>query len=161
MEPNPTRRQGLVFLSGAALGVLLGVGGFFLNTTSILSLPTETVSEAALETPESSGLLSVRNQAAGHMALVDSVRVYPPGGWVVIHEVTTSNDLGNALGAVRVRGDTAPVAIELLRETLPNHSYAAVLYRDDGDDNFSLVGDSIYVDFDTGTRIVSPFKTLP
>jgi hypothetical protein len=49
--------------------------------------------------------------------------------------------------------------INLLRETLPGHPYAVVLYRDDGDDLFDHEADSVYVDFDTGEPVVSPFNT--
>jgi hypothetical protein len=84
--------------------------------------------------------------------------VPPPGVWVAIREVS-GRDLGNVLGAVRVVGPHTSVVVPLLRATEPNRSYAVQLYRDDGDGAFDPSINSVYVDFDTGARVVEYFTT--
>ncbi len=91
--------------------------------------------------------------------LVDSVTVPPPGVWVTVQE-THGDSLGNVLGATRVHGPLSNVVVSLLRNTEPNRTYAVVLYRSDGDGGlFNLKTDSVYVDFDSGKRVVVPFRT--
>jgi hypothetical protein len=78
--------------------------------------------------------------------------------WVAVREVV-GDELGNVLGAVRVSGPKSGVSVPLLRATEPGRSYAVQLYRDDGNGAFDVVVNSVYVDFDTGARVVAYFTT--
>jgi hypothetical protein len=118
------------------------------DTTSLHGLP-----------PDKSGSVSVTDQEAGMSVRVESVTVPPPGVWVAIREVEGTT-LGNILGAARARGPASQVAVPLLRETQPLHTYAVQLFRDDGDNEFSQALDSVYVDFDTGLPVIAPFSTF-
>ena len=121
------------------------------------SVPVETEDDF-LSKP--SAALSVFNQDAGMTAIIESVTVPPPGVWVTIHELRET-ELGNVLGAARVRMPSSAITVELLRGTESGKLYAAALYRDDGDDLFDRVADSVYVDFDTGERVIATFRTNP
>ena len=146
----------------AVVGFALGVGAasaWFLGMR-LPSLPegepTPTAGNSFLATP--SAALSVLDQSAGMTAVVESVTVPPPGVWVAVHELR-DGELGNVLGAARARTPSSNVVIELLRGTESGKNYAVALYRDDGDDLFDRDADSVYVDFDTGERVVAPFTT--
>lgn len=89
---------------------------------------------------------------------IESVTVPPPGVWVAVREVN-GTDLGNVLGAERVVGPHGNITVSLLRPTEPNRSYAVQLYRDDNSGNFDPAINSVYVDFDTGARVVAFFNT--
>ena len=92
------------------------------------------------------------------MVTVESVTVPPPGVWVAVREMN-GNELGNVLGAAWVNGPKSEVSVSLLRATKPGSSYAVQLYRDDGTGVFDSSINSVYVDFDTGTRVVAYFTT--
>jgi hypothetical protein len=147
------------FIAGAMLGALLTAAWFFGDNPELLPrisparLATTTES-ATLE----SGAVSVANQPFGESATVESVTVPPPGVWVAVREVN-GGDLGNVLGAERVAGPRSAVTITLLRATEPGRSYAIQLYRDDNNGSFDPAINSVYVDFDTGARVVSYFTT--
>lgn len=152
-EANPQKIQtkqwaivgGVVLLLVLLFGFLSGKQ----EPTNVPPLPEETEE-----------LVSVSNQSAGTTVFVDSVSVPPPGVWVAVHE-QNNGTLGSILGASRVRFQSTQVAIELLRPTLPTSHYAVVLYRDDGDNVFSLTTDSVYVDLESGTRVEVSFETNP
>ena len=147
------------FISGIVLGLLLMTawyyGGFSAPTSS-----ANDASQAASSTPvgNPSGAVSVSNQPAGSIVIVDSVTVPPPGVWVAIREVNDGT-LGNVLGAARVGGPRLNISVPLLRATTPGDTYAVELYRDSGDSMFDLSTESVYVDFDTGERVVAYFQT--
>ena len=149
------------FVLGIMSGVLLtGVwflGGdeapFLLSQSSLPHLATSTAS-AALK----SGAISVNNQPAGDTVAIESVTVPPPGVWVAVREVS-GDELGNVLGAVRVSNPKSNLTVPLLRSTEPDRTYAVELYRDDDGGNFDPAVNSVYVDFDTGSRVVSYFMT--
>ncbi len=84
--------------------------------------------------------------------------VPPPGVWVAVRE-TSGRDLGNVLGATRVVGPHSNIEVSLLRPTEPNRTYAVELYRDDNNGAFDPAVNSVYVDFDTGARVVAYFTT--
>jgi len=147
------------FVAGVMLGALL-VGAWFSNDGiklaplfSSFSTATTTGSGA----PES-GAVSVANQTPGENVVIESLTVPPPGVWVAVREAN-GNDLGNVLGAVRVIGPHSSVTVPLLRPTEPNRSYAVQLYRDDNNGTFDPAVNSVYVDFDTGARVVAYFST--
>ena len=148
------------FAGGVALGIML-TSAWFLggNATPELVQPSSTL--LATSTPPSlpqSGAVSVNDQPAGTSVVVESVTVPPPGVWVAVREVNDGS-LGNVLGAARVSGPRSAVSIPLLRTTEPGRRYAVELYRDDGSGVFDLATLSVYVDFDTGERVVAYFTT--
>ncbi len=148
------------FVAGSMFGVLLASAWFFneeisFTPTSLSMLTTRTEKSPAPE----SGAISIGNQPAGLEVVVDSITVPPPGVWVAVREVN-GDDLGNVLGASFVSGPRSNVSIQLLRETELGRQYAVQLYRDDGTGTFDLATDSVYVDFDTGARVVAYFKTI-
>ena len=149
----------LVFATGVVVGGALVIAYEYAGSVAPLLGAGTASSTSSSNFPPSSGALAVSNQSAGDMVLIDSVTVPPPGVWIAIVEVTPDGSLGNVLGAALARGPRSGIIVPLLRATLPGHSYAAVLYRDDGDGTFELGQDSIYIDFDTGQRVVAPFAT--
>jgi hypothetical protein len=102
--------------------------------------------------------VKVEDQPAGSSVSVAAVTVPAPGVWVAVAEYR-DGDLSNILGAQRVPAPATAVTVDLLRSTLPGSAYAVVLYRDNGDGVFDQNTDSVYVDFDTGERVVAPFMT--
>lgn len=126
-------------------------GNFQFASPSSLATTTET-------SFKDSGAVSVADQHAGPDVIVESVTVPPPGVWVAVHEMNVGN-LGNVLGAVRVVGPHTNISVSLLRATEPGRSYAVELYRDDNNGEFDPSVNSVYVDFDTGARVVSYFMT--
>lgn len=139
-----------VFLSGAWF--LGGEKGF---------IPSGSSSYLATSTGaffQESGAVSVADQPSGDSVMVESLTVAPPGVWVAVLEVN-GRDLGNVLGATRVVGPHTSIEVSLLRPTEPNRSYAIGLYRDDNFDGFDPSVNSVYVDFDTGARVVNYFTT--
>ncbi len=142
------------------LGALVAAAWFFSGSGAGLILPSSRLSLSATTTESAelqSGAVSVANQPFGTSVTVESVTVPPPGVWVAIREVNGS-DLGNVLGAEHVVGPHSSIVVSLLRSTEPNRTYAVELYRDD-DGAFDPSVNSVYVDFDTGMRVVSYFTT--
>jgi len=148
------------FIVGTMFGVLLA-GAWFLGSETSL-LPVFSSSRLATSTEsviQKSGAVSVADQPSGDTVIVESVTVPPPGIWIAVREVI-SGDLGNVLGAVRVSGPKSNLSIPLLRATEAGRSYVVQLYRDDGTGDFDPAVNSVYVDFDTGARVVAFFKTM-
>lgn len=145
------------FMFGALfVGVWATGGDFSLNLTTASPVPQSSGTRSVTE----SGAVSIADQPAGSVVIIESVTVPPPGVWVAVREVNGS-DLGNVLGAVRVSGPRTNVSVPLLRATEPGLSYAVELYRDDGGKTFDLATDSVYVDFATGTSVITYFTTTP
>ena len=147
------------FVAGVVFGVLLAGAWFFGGASRLIPQPVPLAADTAPQTPESTAL-SVGNQSAGDTVFVESVGVPPPGVWIAVREVN-GNNLGNVLGAARVNSPRTAVSVSLLRATEPGRSYAVELYRDDNDGVFDPSANSVYVDFDTGARIVAYFTTAP
>ncbi|MDE1919299.1 MAG: hypothetical protein KGH56_01225 [Patescibacteria group bacterium] len=147
------------FIAGLMLGVVLTGAWFFKGDLSAMPTPSSMLSSATT-TPSAAegGSVSVHDQPAGDAVTVESVTVPPPGVWVAVREVA-GGDLGNVLGAARISGPRSAVSIPLLRATEPGHSYAIQLYRDDNNGAFDVSVNSVYVDFDTGARVVAYFST--
>jgi len=148
------------FIIGLMFGMIL-TGVWFLNgEQSLLSASSEVFSSGVKKTlvlPKS-GAISVTDQSAGTEVIVESVTVPPPGVWIAVREARGDN-LGNILGALRVSGPQSSIVVPLLRATEPESSYAVQLYRDNGTAEFDSSALSVYVDFDTGARVVSYFNT--
>lgn len=145
------------FIAGFMLGIL-SAGAWFLSDT-LIPMPSPSVPATDTVVSTKSGSVSVVDQRAGSEVIVESVTVPPPGVWVAVREMN-GGELGNVLGAVRVSGPRTNVSVSLLRATDPDRRYAVQLYRDDGSGVFDVATDSVYVDFDTGARVVAYFTTM-
>jgi len=148
------------FVAGVMFGALL-VGAWFFGGASILVAPVASYPLLATSTASAlpqSGAVSVTNQNAGNTVVVESITVPPPGVWVAVREVQ-GNTLGNVLGAARASGPRSNFSVPLLRATEPGRSYAIELYRDDNGGAFDPGINSVYVDFNSGARVVVYFTT--
>ncbi len=139
------------------IALLIGIGliWFVIGKASVPA-PEETAAE---DTGDMSRMLHANSQAAGSSVTVETREMPDADVWVAVQEMR-SGELSNVLGAAKVLPNQAWVTVPLLRDTVSGATYAVVLYRDDGDKAFDLYKDSIYVDFDSGERVVSLFKTL-
>ncbi len=144
------------FIAGIMFGAMLTGAWFF--SGNFAPKPYASFPEGTANDAQEGGSVSVAHQPAGETVVVESVTVPPPGVWVAVREVV-GDELGNVLGAVRVSGPKSGVSVPLLRATEPGRSYAVQLYRDDGNGAFDVVVNSVYVDFDTGARVVAYFTT--
>lgn len=147
------------FVAGTIFGAVL-VGSWFFrdNTDMALFTPTSSAATTTLSSTSQSGAVSIASQLSGPSVMVESVTIPPLGMWVAVREVN-GRDLGNILGATRVIGPHSNVTVPLLRATEPGRSYAIELYRDDNGGTFDPSANSVYVDFDTGARVVAYFTT--
>lgn len=146
------------FIAGVMLGVLVTGTWLYGGTPAFFSMSSMPVATSTAVSLQKSGSISVLDQSAGGTVTVESVTVPPPGVWVAVREVI-AGDLGNVLGAVRVSGPRSGITVPLLRETESGRSYVVQLYRDDGNGIFDVAVNSVYVDFDTGARVVAYFTT--
>lgn len=148
------------FVAGVMVGALFA-GAWFLREP-LAAMRSGSLPEEASRVPsaaQGSSAISVADQPAGDSVIVESVTVPPPGVWVAVREVI-GGSLGNVLGAARVGGPRSQVVISLLRATEPGRAYAIELYRDDESGAFDPATFSVYVDFDTGARVVAYFTTV-
>lgn len=147
------------FIAGVMLGILLTGTWFFRETfPSVPAASSLLLATSTKATNQENGAVSVAKQSSGDTVVVESVTVPPPGVWVTVREVI-GGDLGNVLGAVRISGPMSGVDVPLLRATVPGRTYAVELYRDDGNGVFDVAVNSVYIDFDTGARVVAYFDT--
>ena len=148
------------FVAGVMLGALIAGAWFFstTNTGFTFLTPSGFFATTTDSVSPESGAISVTRQSPGESVTIESVTVPPPGVWVAVREAN-GTDLGNVLGAERVVGPHGNVTVSLLRPTEPNRSYAVELYRDDNNGVFDPAANSVYVDFDTGARVVAYFTT--
>ena len=149
------------FVAGVMLGALV-VGAWYFggSPSEFFNSSSAVLSTSKESSPAESGAVSVADQSSGESVIIESVTVPPPGVWVAVREVN-GVDLGNVLGAARVVGPHVDVVVSLLRPTEPARSYAVELYRDDNNGAFDPSINSVYVDFDTGARVVAYFTTTP
>lgn len=152
------------FIAGVMLGMLVSAAWFAGDLADYLpasaSFGASTSTPDGVDARQSSEAISVRAQPAGDTVFVDSVVVPPPGVWVAVREVY-GRDLGNVLGAVRIGSSRTEIVVPLLRATEPDRAYAIQLYRNDASSAFDPTTSSVYVDFDTGMRVVAYFSTNP
>ena len=146
------------FVAGVIVGALLTGAWFFSSNPDLLRFSSMGSVPSDRQLLSESALIALVDQSAGPEVVVESVTVPPPGVWVAVREML-SNDLGNVLGAARVGGPRTNITVSLLRATLPGKTYAVELYRDDNEGAFDPAKNSVYVDFDTGARVVSYFET--
>ena len=91
------------------------------------------------------GSISVSNQAAGSVVMLDDV-VYPfSEGWVGVRDYLENGELGYVLGAARFSTEQGllPQEVALLRATTAGETYAVVFYTDNGDRKFNLDDDTM------------------
>jgi len=146
------------FVIGVMLGIILAGAWFLGKDSPILPVSSFLADNDKGESLPVSGSIVVADQAAGPEVVVKSVAAPVYGIWVAIREVD-EKDLGNVLGAARVSGLQTNIIVSLLRATEPSRPYAVELYRDDNNGAFDPSANSVYVDFDTGSRAVAYFKT--
>lgn len=147
------------FVVGLMLGAIIAAAWFFRGDARLLSLSSSSLLATSTRSSlQESGVVSVVDQPSGTNVTVESVTVPPPGVWVAVREVSGA-DLGNVLGATRVVGPHSAITVSLLRPTEPKRTYAVQLYRDDNNGSFDPSVNSVYVDFDTGARVVTYFTT--
>ena len=147
------------FIVGLMFGAVLAGAWFFGGTSGFApGQPSSSPAASSEALGQGSGAISVADQPSGSEVIVESVTVPPPGVWVAVREMQ-GGTLGNVLGAVRVSGPRSSISIPLLRATEPGRPYAVQLYRNDSTDAFDLSTLSVYVDFDSGARVISYFKT--
>ena len=145
------------FLIGALSGLLITLIWVYAGEIKSQPVPVSTVS-GFIDEGNESGAVSVGNQPAGTEVFIESVTVPPPGVWVAVREMI-GREPGNVLGAARVQGPQGPFIVSLLRATEPARVYAVELYRNDNDGEYDPALNSVYVDFDTGKRVVAHFTT--
>ncbi len=114
-------------------------GEVIVSETVVKDIATPVQELETVEAQLRSGAIIVRNQPAGMSVLIEKV-ILEEDGWLVIHEGTASH-IGNALGAARFDKGEHNGNVELLRTTEVGITYRAVLYRDNGDKEFSLETD--------------------
>lgn len=145
------------------IGIALAIVVFIIFAWMVedrLSNPAVEKDARAQETSgTANGMIHANSQAAGSSVTVETRDMPEADVWVAVQELR-AGELSNVLGAARVLPNQEWVTVPLLRDTIAGVTYAVVLYRDDGDRSFDLYKDSIYVDFDSGERVVSLFKTL-
>lgn len=83
--------------------------------------------------------LAVDNQPAGTAVTVSSVML-EKNGWVAIHEEQNGTP-GKILGAQLFLAGTSSGKVDLLRGTVANGTYDAMLHADDGDHKFDPAKD--------------------
>lgn len=147
------------FIAGLMLG-MVAAGSWFYSAHPedfFAFSNTRTASQVQRQATESN-LLSVADQPAGDEVMIESVTVAPPGVWIAVRDMI-GDDFGNVLGAARVGGPREDVSVPLLRSTVGGRDYAVELYRDDNNGAFDPAVNSVYVDFETGARVVVHFTT--
>jgi hypothetical protein len=146
------------FVLGAICGVFLAGVWFSLGAT--LPFSKTSLPEVQAELPGEStatNVLMVEDQPAGDSVVIESLSV-SHGVWVAVREMN-GRDFGNVLGAIHVQGPQGVFSIPLLRATEPKRSYVVQLYRNDNNGNYDPAVNSVYVDFETGKRVVEFFTT--
>jgi hypothetical protein len=145
------------FIIGAFFGLLIAFAWVSLGEIKD-PLPVLPTTGTFADEGNESGAVSVVDQAPGSDVFIESVTVPPPGVWVAVREVN-GRELGNVLGAERISGPQSSFSVSLLRSTEPMRSYAVQLYRNDNNGAYDPAANSVYVDFDTGKRVVAYFTT--
>ncbi len=107
------------------------------------------------QTAPSDYVLSVNDQVGANSVMVSNVNL-PEKSWIAITDDNDGN-LSYILGAQRFpAGVHSNVQVELLRPTLANTKYHAVVYTDDGDDMFDFRSDVLVTNPD-GSLLVADF----
>ena len=108
-------------------------------------MASEEETEAApqqAELPVGDGSVSVNDQAAGDVVVLDSATYPVSEGWIGVRDYQ-NGQLGLILGVARFSESQGlvPSEVTLLRSTTPGETYAVVIFTEDGDFDFNLSGD--------------------
>lgn len=131
------------------------VTGTTATTTTKTPTTVDTTQQSDISVSASAVDLEVSNQLSGNHVNVTSVTFPSKGGWIVIHEVV-EGELGNALGAQYFGEGSWSGTVSLLRNTVVGNTYAAVLYGDNGDRQFTIGSDKPITDVAT-TQVIMKF----
>ena len=166
-----------IFAGGLIVGVIIGWGIHSMrsdevaiskssnqatSSTSTKSTSTKTNTSAAEGTNSNSdiGLTVPTPQASGLFVSISRASVSKPT-WAVVyedHNGVPGNALGAALFFPTSMGGLTSGTVELLRGTLPGHTYLVGESLDDGDKMFSSASDKPVRD-EKGNPILVQFKT--
>lgn len=126
------------------------------TSTDDMTVDESDAPEGATETPRLSvgeGNIVVEDQPAGTSIALETAEYPVSEGWIGVRQFD-NEELGYILGVNRFSESQGlvPENIELVQSTTPGHTYAIVVYEEDGDFDFSLAGDAqIDTIFDTFT----------
>ena len=145
------------------LGILIGGGSMWVVLSDEQTTPEnitkiDSVAEVSM-TDTSQNKTTVNDQLAGLSVFIDTVS-FEKDGWVAIHEDSNgvpSNILGARLFAA---GEHKDGVIDLLRGTMPDATYYAMLHSENGDRAFNIRNDTPLLGLD-GQPIMATFRTLP
>lgn len=104
--------------------------------------------------------LSVDDQPSGMNVSVSEVTLSEPA-WVAVREQNDDGTAGRILGAKLFPEGTNNGEITLLRRTIPETTYYATVYTDDGDHEFEFDSDDKPMTNTSGETILVEFKTNP
>lgn len=110
------------------------------NDSADTSADANEVDEAP--TADGDGELSVSNQPAGSVVVLDSISYPTEAGWVVVRDYIGGVS-GRILGAARynLTDRLLPESVNLLRATEAGSTYQVVFYSEDGDRSFNVSDD--------------------
>ena len=118
---------------------------------------TSTISTSNEATSTTLNSITVKDQTAGTEVNIDQA-VFQNSGWVVIHE-DDNGAPGRILGAQLFDPGTWSGKVELLRGTLADKVYYAMLHSDNGDRAFDPKKD-LPIQNDGGATVMQMFKTF-
>jgi hypothetical protein len=131
----------LWFSVGLIVGLLIGMAIGWRIDQRVAQITSEDAVKTATSTDmglvnDSGVSVTLNDQPAGYAALISQITL-PQSAWISVREILPSGDLGKVLGTVRRDAGTyTNVVVNLLRATVPEASYALVLYADNGKKTF-------------------------
>lgn len=170
-----SQREYTIFIVGLLIGFVVGyfvfglVGGQGADTETPQNTGTEQNmtdtenGEEAMEGEQNTDAalsLSVDDQSSGMSVSVTEVTVSVPS-WVAVRERSDNGTAGPILGAKLFPAGTASGTVSLLRRTVPDTSYYATVYTDDGDHDFEFDSDDAPLTDAGGNTILVEFQTFP
>ena len=127
------------------------------STTEVIGKEASVTDDKGVMGTQASAV-SISDQVAGKKVLADRI-VLGEKSWIAIYE-TAKEKTGWILGARRFSpGVYSKEEIELLRATVPDGAYYAMIHVDDGDDSFDFRKDKPLLDSSSGPIIVR-FRTV-
>lgn len=161
----------LWFVVGCIVGLLVGMAiGWRLDRRvaelTAGSVATSTSTTSGKPTVASNGTSSwsgvtLNDQPAGRAVVVANIAL-GKAAWVSVREILPSGDLGKVLGAVRRdAGVYTNLVVDLVTATIPNKSYALVLYADSGSKTFSSKSLTIIPGMDGKEAVTDFLATTP
>ena len=144
------------------LGICIGAGSMWVwvsNNEAMLENITDVDAVTKMTiTNTNKNSTVVKEQTSGLSVSIDSVS-FEEDGWVAIHE-DNNGVPGNILGAqLFVAGDHTNVVVDLLRGTMSDATYYAMLHSENGDRAFNVRNDTPLLGLD-GQPIMTAFQTL-